>query len=184
MFDHLGLFRPIWTLLDHFRQKLIFLLQSTLTKRQFVFLRKTIDFGRNRSKNVQKGQKWSQITRDKLDWPFVINLDHLRPLWDIGKLAMIGHFCSKRVFFWIMHVHASRSQRVASRSDRGLPRRPWRLPRALIAGCLEVSCAGRLEVRGNKLWDQNFQFYVVFWPFWPKRALPHPITNQNMMFGW
>ena len=26
------------------------------------------------------------------------------------------------------------------------------------AGCLEVSCAGRLEVPGNKVWDQNFQF--------------------------
>ena len=32
------------------------------------------------------------------------------------------------------------------------------LPRDLIAGCPEVSCAGRLEVQGNKLWDQNFQF--------------------------
>ena len=39
---------------------------------------------------------------------------------------------------------ASRSVRVASRSYRGLPR-------GLIAGCLEVSCAGRLEVPGNKL---------------------------------
>ena len=32
------------------------------------------------------------------------------------------------------------------------------LPRALIAGCLELLCAGRLKIPGNKLWDQNFQF--------------------------
>ena len=31
-------------------------------------------------------------------------------------------------------------------------------PRGPIAGCLEVSCAGHLEVPGNKLWDRNFQF--------------------------
>ena len=47
--------------------------------------------------------------------------------------------------------------------------------RAIIAGCLKVR-VGCLEVPGNKLWDQNCQFKVGFWPFIPKRALittPH-----------
>ena len=38
------------------------------------------------------------------------------------------------------------SSRVALRSDCGVPRGPCRLPRSLIAGCLKVSSAGRLEV--------------------------------------
>ena len=36
VFDHFG---PIWTLLDHFRKKLDSLLQITLAKKHFVFLR-------------------------------------------------------------------------------------------------------------------------------------------------
>ena len=52
---------------------------------------------------------------------------------------------------------------------------PWRRP-------------SRSEVRqplisqGDKLWDQNFQVYVVSRPLRPKRAIPHPITMQNMRF--
>ena len=95
-----------------------------------------------------------------------------RSLWSDILICFLGcgtaRFLSSRV--------ALRSVGVASRSDRGLPQGP-------IPGCLEVSCAGRLEVPGNKLWNQNFQFYVFFWPFQPKRPLPHPISIQNMRFG-
>ena len=34
-----------------------------------------------------------------------------------------------------------------------LPWAPCALPRALMAGCLELLCAGPLEIAGNKLWD-------------------------------
>ena len=50
------------------------------------------------------------------------------------------------------------SVQVALRSYLRLPRCPCGLPWGPIAGCLEVSCAGRLEVPGNKLWDKNCQF--------------------------
>ena len=61
--------------------------------------------------------------------------------------------CLKVRAGWIkvLSQPASRFVRVASRSDRGLPQGPCGLPRGLIMGCLEVSCAGRLEVSGNKL---------------------------------
>ena len=35
---------------------------------------------------------------------------------------------------------------------------------------------------GDKFWDRNFQVSVVFRPLRPKRAIPHPITIQNMRF--
>ena len=38
-----GHFGPIWTLLDNFRQNLIFLLQITLAKKRFSVLRQTVD---------------------------------------------------------------------------------------------------------------------------------------------
>ena len=108
-------------------------------------------------------------------WSIQYLFDHLGPfrtyLGSFGSLALR----SMRV--------TSRSVRVTSRFDRRLPRSPWRLPQGLIAGCLEVSCAGRLEVPVNKLWDQNFQFQVFFWPFRPKRASSRPITIQIMRFG-
>ena len=49
-------------------------------------------------------------------------------------------------------------------------------------------CASKPQVRraskplGDKFWDQNFQVSVVFRPLRPKRAIPHPITIQNMRF--
>ena len=46
---------------------------------------------------------------------------------------------------------ALRSVQVASRSDHGSPRGPCGLLQGLIEGCLEVSCAGCLEVPRNKL---------------------------------
>ena len=38
------------------------------------------------------GPKWPQIIKNMLYWSFGIILDPLRPLWDIGKPAMFGHF--------------------------------------------------------------------------------------------
>ena len=45
---------------------------------------------------------------------------------------------------------------VSNQYHCSLPQGPCGLPRGLIAVCLEVLCAGRLEVQGNKLWDQSF----------------------------
>ena len=61
---------------------------------------------------------------------------------------------------------------------RGLPRGPWGLPWALIAGCLELLCAGRLEVPGNKLWDQNFQFRCFFGPSDQNELHHNPLLSK------
>ena len=50
--DHFG---PIWTLLDHFKQKWIFLLSSISTKPYFVHLRQKNRFCLNWTKRVQTG---------------------------------------------------------------------------------------------------------------------------------
>ena len=38
------------------------------------------------------GPKWPQMVKNMLYWSSGIILGPLRPLWDIGKLAMFGHF--------------------------------------------------------------------------------------------
>ena len=62
---------------------------------------------------------------------------------------------------------ASRSVRIASRSVQVA----WRSHRGLPPGPREQNLRPKFSILG------------VFWPFRPKRALPHPITIQNMGFG-
>ena len=85
---HLGHF---WAHLDPFgpfQTKLDFLLQTTLAKKHFVFLRRKIDFCLKRSKMVQmgpNGPKWSKTCY----------IDHLGPFWTTS-----GHWqaCHVRPF--------------------------------------------------------------------------------------
>ena len=59
----------------------------------------------------------------------------------------------------------------------------------VLRRCPSRSLVIRWDLEGQRqminhwsLWDQNFQVSVVFRPFRPKRAIPHPITIQNMRF--
>ena len=85
---------------------------------------------------------------------------------------------------------ASRSVQLASRSDHGLPL-------GQIAGCLEVRLGfssrshrglpqglmcGSPQGPKEQTLRPKFSILGVFWPFCPKRALPHPISIQNMRF--
>ena len=51
------------------------------------------------SKRVQMIPKWPQMVKNMLYWSFGIILAPLRPLWDIGKPAMFGHFWSQKGLF-------------------------------------------------------------------------------------
>ena len=44
VFYHWDPFGPVWTLLDHFKQKMIVLLKSTSAKPNFVLIKQQIDF--------------------------------------------------------------------------------------------------------------------------------------------
>ena len=72
--------------------------------------------------------------------------------------------------------------RRASKPHGAAPRNPCAAPRNPMAPRLETPGAPRLKTPGDKIWDQNFQVSVVFRPLRPKRAIPHPITIQNMRF--
>ena len=74
-------------------------------------------------------------------------------MWSDILLRFLGRGIARFLFLWPV----SRSVRVASRSDR-------RLPRGLIAGCLEVSCAGRLDSRsqGTNFETKRFNFRCFF----------------------
>ena len=86
--------------------------------------------------------------------------------------------------FWSQSLSPGTSREGAPRTLRShgaAPRRPkCTAPRRPMALPLKVGGAMPLEVSGDKLWDQTFQVWVVFRPLQPKRAIPHPITIQNM----
>ena len=44
-------------------------------------------------------QKWPRMVKKMLYWSFGIILDPLRPLWDLGKPAMFGHFWPQKGHF-------------------------------------------------------------------------------------
>ena len=47
------------------------------------------------------GPKWPQMVKNMLYWSSGIILGPLRPLWDIGKLAMFGHFWPQKGVFFV-----------------------------------------------------------------------------------
>ena len=57
---------PIWTLLDHFRQNLIFCLKNRKVLLGHSDLEQKIKFCLKRSKRVQMGPKWPQIVKNVL----------------------------------------------------------------------------------------------------------------------
>ena len=69
-----------------------------------------------------------------------------------------------------------------SKPHGAVPRNPCAAPRNPMVLCLETPGAPRLKTPGDKIWDQNFQVLVVFRPLRPNRAIPLPITIQNMKF--
>ena len=51
------------------------------------------------------GPKWPQMVKNMLYWSSGIILGPLRPLWDIGKLAMFGHFWPQKGHFGPLCAH-------------------------------------------------------------------------------
>ena len=90
------IFGLIWTLLDHFRQNLIFC-------SKLLWPRSTLCFWGEKLIFVLKGPKrckWSQMVKNMLYWPFGTIWDPFGPHRDIGKPAMLGHFWSQMDHFW------------------------------------------------------------------------------------
>ena len=89
-------FGPVWTLLNNFKQKLVFA-QKHLRQTQLYPYEATNWF---LSEKVQKcpdgpkrGPKLSKTSRLTITDP----LDPFGPLWNVDKPAMFGHFC---LFYW------------------------------------------------------------------------------------
>ena len=98
--------------------------------------------------------------------------------WDLeGQRQMINHWSLLSVA-----PPLETPWRRPSKPHGAAPRNPCAAPRNPMAPCLETPGAPRLKTPGDKFWDQNFQVSVVFRPLRPKRAIPHPITIQNMRF--
>ena len=98
-------------------QNLIFC-SKALWPRVSLFLRHKIDLCPKRSKSVQIGSLWSQMARNQLDWPFGINLDHFRPVWENGKLVMAGHFWFQSCLFGSLRAHNWRMAMAETASNQ------------------------------------------------------------------
>ena len=119
-------------------------------------------------------------TDKRLQW-FIIWRCPSRSLvirWDLeGQREMINHWSLLSVA-----LPLETPWRCPSKPLGAAPRNPCAAPRNPMALCLETPGAPRLKTPGDKFWDQNFQVSVVFRPLRLKRAIPHPITIQNMRF--
>ena len=91
-------FGPVWTLLDHFKRKMIFCPKAPPPNPTLSFWGNKLIFVSNGTKVstwAQKGPKLSKTSRLTL-------LDPFGPLWNVNKPAMFGHFlCFIDVFFWV-----------------------------------------------------------------------------------
>ena len=94
------------------------LLQITLAKKHFVLSRQKINFCVKWSKRVQMVQKWPQMVKNMLYWSFGIILGPLRPLWDIGKPAMFGHFWPQKGHFGPLCAHDWRMAMAKTASNQ------------------------------------------------------------------
>ena len=92
-------------------------------------------------------------------------------MWSAILLCFLG--CGIAPFLTLRPT--SRSERVASRSVRVALRSHCGFPPVLMCG----SPRGPRE----QTLRPKLSIFDVFWPFRQKRALPHPITIQNMRFG-
>ena len=92
-------FWHIWTLLDLYGQNLIFCLKNIKVLLGQSDLEQKLKFCVKWPKRVQMGPKWPQMVKNMLYWSFGIILGPLRPLWDIGKPAMFGHFWPQKGHF-------------------------------------------------------------------------------------
>ena len=75
-----GHFGPIWTLLDHFRQNLIFCSKSLRPRSTFLFWGKKSSF----VWNDPKESKWAQ---NDPKWPKICYIDHFGSFW-----TLVDHF--------------------------------------------------------------------------------------------
>ena len=64
------------------------------------------------------GPKWPQMVKNMLYWSFGIILDPLRPLWDIGKPAMFGHFWPQKGHFGPLCAHDWRMAMAKTASNQ------------------------------------------------------------------
>ena len=93
-----GHFGPIWTLLDHFRQNLIFCSKSLRPRSTFLFWGKKSSF----VWNDPKESKWAQ---NDPKWPKICYIDHFGSFWTLvdhfgtsATLPFLVIFGPKRVF--------------------------------------------------------------------------------------
>ena len=90
-----GHFGPIWTVWNHYRQNLIFCFESLWPKALSVFEAKNQVLSEMITKSPN-GPK--MVPNDEKHIIFIIwyHLDHFRPIWDIGMLALFGDFWSQK----------------------------------------------------------------------------------------
>ena len=167
-----------WAHLDSFwsfHTKLEFLLQITLAKKHFVLSRQKIKFCVKWSKRVQMVPKWPQMVKNMLYWSFGIILGPLRPLWDIGKPAMFGHFWPQKGHFGPLCAHDWRMAMAKTASNQ-------------LGICLRIMHVRRIPKVSifmavtTKIVPEKAQKWPKMARFWPKWRYNGRVMAREVSF--
>ena len=167
-----------WAHLDSFwsfHTKLEFLLQITLAKKHFVLSRQKIKFCVKWSKRVQMVPKWPQMVKNMLYWSFGIILGPLRPLWDIGKPAMFGHFWPQKGHFGPLCAHDWRMAMAKTASNQ-------------LGICLRIMHVQRMPKVSifmavtTKIVPEKAQKWPKMARFWPKWRYNGRVMAREVFF--
>ena len=105
------------------------------------------------------GPKWPQMVKNMLYWSSGIILGPLRPLWDIGKLAMFGHFWPQKGHYDKGFPKGGGGSDVWEKFPNNIVFFVWE--RTLTWQSFKISLDGCMRTRPNFLLHKQWRFFCL-----------------------
>ena len=166
--DHLDPFWSFHTKLDFLPRKHKVLLGQSDLEQKLKFCVKW-------PKRVQMGPKWPQMVKNMLYWSFGIILDPFRPLLDLGKPAMFGHFWPQKGHFGPPCAHDWRMAMAKTASNQ-------------LGICLRIMHVQRMPKVSifmavtTKIVPEKAQKWPKMARFWPKWRYNGRVMAREVFF--
>ena len=138
-------------------------------------LEQKIKFCLKWSKRVQLGPKWPQMVKNMLYWSFGIILDPFRPLFDLGKPAMFGHFWPQKGHFGPPCAHDWRMAMAKTASNQ-------------LGICLRIMHVQRMPKVSifmavtTKIVPEKAQKWPKMARYWPKSRYNGRVMAREVFF--
>ena len=119
--------------------------------------------------------KWPQMVKNMLYWSFGIILGPLRPLWDIGKPAMFGHFWPQKGHFGPLCAHDWRMAMAKTASNQlGICLRIMHV-RPVPKVSIFMALTTKIVTEKAKKWPKMARF-------WPKSRYNGRVMAREVFF--